>query len=358
MNKRVLAIVFTLASLSVWAQSPDSASAGYFNNPSLQDVSIALFDPGIPADRSVHRQLGVFPEVRKIEARFLPFVLREILEQSDSWGAVRVVPEVSDGDEISVRGRIEKSDGETLEVSLSAVDALGKEWVSGTYSMASGTGDPNSSVEISASFRNVFRQFATELNEARSALPEGELSRNREVALLRYAHSLLPSAYSEYLSVLQDGSVDVRRLPDVQDPTLVRIRRIREFEHRFIDAMDEQYEKLYSQTENSYNLWLRYQERLTRYRITGERRRQNREQSDRPGSYNAMRESYEQYKWLKMEEQNLRKWARGFKNEVDPTVVEVEGQIVELDGSLEQRYEEWRRLLSALFEQETSNPSQ
>ncbi|MEM7084003.1 MAG: hypothetical protein AAF465_14840 [Pseudomonadota bacterium] len=324
--------------------------------PHFQNISIALFDPGIPADPSTHRQLGVFPEVRKIEAQFLPFVLRELLEDSDQWGAVRVVPELAPGDELAVSGRIIASNGERLEVELSANDALGRQWLINRYSMESGTGDPNSMLEISQSFKNVFRQFADDLLVARRPKTPSELERNREVALLRYASALVPSVYGDYLRRDAAGTISLNRLPAANDAMLDRIRRIRAFEYRFIDAIDEQYEALYSQTENTYNLWLRYQERLTRYRLDGERNRQNQQRSDRPGSYNAMMERYEQYKWLKLEEQNLRKWASGFRNEVDPTVVEVEGRVVELDGSLAQRYAEWRALLDALFEQETGLP--
>ncbi len=43
------------------------------------DVSIAVFDPGVPADPSLHRDLDVFPRIRKIESLFLPFILRGAL---------------------------------------------------------------------------------------------------------------------------------------------------------------------------------------------------------------------------------------------------------------------------------------
>ena len=39
------------------------------------NVSIAAFDPGVPEDNSLHRDLQVFPKIREIESMFLPFVL-------------------------------------------------------------------------------------------------------------------------------------------------------------------------------------------------------------------------------------------------------------------------------------------
>ena len=71
-----------------WALSAEDERA-----PTELNISIAMFDPGIPVDRSTHRDLAVFPRVRKIEALYLPFVLRNVLTSRREWGAIRVVPD-------------------------------------------------------------------------------------------------------------------------------------------------------------------------------------------------------------------------------------------------------------------------
>ena len=61
----------------------------------LLDVGIQLFDPGLPDDeyeRYMLEERGVFADVRKSEARFLPLRLKQALETSGFWGAVRLVP--------------------------------------------------------------------------------------------------------------------------------------------------------------------------------------------------------------------------------------------------------------------------
>ena len=45
----------------------------------LLDVGLVIFDPGIPADKSSHSKLGIFPEIRKAEAQFIPVFLRQVL---------------------------------------------------------------------------------------------------------------------------------------------------------------------------------------------------------------------------------------------------------------------------------------
>jgi len=52
---------------------------------SALNVSIAVFDTGVPEDLSLHRDLQVFPQIREIEAMFLPFVLRDTLVRTNEW---------------------------------------------------------------------------------------------------------------------------------------------------------------------------------------------------------------------------------------------------------------------------------
>ena len=89
------------------------------------NVSIVIFDPGVPDDKSLHRDLQIFPRIREIEARILPFVLRDTLAGTGGWGAVRVIPEPDVSAELLVTGEIGRSDGEMLELRIRAVDASG-----------------------------------------------------------------------------------------------------------------------------------------------------------------------------------------------------------------------------------------
>ena len=61
----------------------------------MLDVGLAIFDPGIPVDPSIHSKLGIFPEIRKAEAQFMPVLLRQVLQASNAWGVVRVLPDAS-----------------------------------------------------------------------------------------------------------------------------------------------------------------------------------------------------------------------------------------------------------------------
>ena len=60
---------------------------------------------------------------------------------------------------------------------------------------------------------------------------------------------------------------------------------------------------------------------------------------------------------IKMHGESLKQLGSSFQNEVQPIVVEIEGRTLELKGSAEQQYAEWRRLLRELYENETGLPA-
>ena len=122
-----------------------------FGSASAQlNISIETFDPGVPEDYSLHRDLQVFPKIRAIESMFLPFVLRQSLVDSGDWGAIRVVPATDDAAEIHVSGTITHSDGEALSVTLHAIDSRGHTWVEQEYS-------------TSGSYQDLFAPFVADL---------------------------------------------------------------------------------------------------------------------------------------------------------------------------------------------------
>jgi len=99
----------------------------------LLDVWIELFEPGeIPDDPD--DALGLSMDIRDAEARYIPQHLRNTLESTGYWGAVRVVPAGTVGGEVLVRGRILESDGLNLSLNIIALDATGRQWFDRSYS--------------------------------------------------------------------------------------------------------------------------------------------------------------------------------------------------------------------------------
>ncbi len=317
------------------------------------EIGLVVLDPGTGGDSLDNRRQGVFNDVRSAEARYLPFALRRALVDSNQWGAVRVLPGSDPGYELLVSGRILVSNGAELSLALSVRDSLDAVWLEKTYSTVA---EENAYLEaerrLRRPFQDLYHEFANDLYRLKAQRSEAELERIREVSELRYAADLLPDAFGNYLGREESGLVSVERLPAQDDPMLGRIRRVREQEYLFIDTTDEQYAELYTEMTPVYDLWRQYLREQLTFRDAWERRLAERDKPRR-GSYEAMKQTYNNYKWEKIQREEMRTLAEGFDNEVAPTAMELEGTVVQLNGSLDQRYREWRDLLRQIYRLET-----
>lgn len=360
--------LMVLAIPAVWAQTSNdpALSAVPVGNVRLRvepstpeqdrlDVGLAIFVPGIPIDEASHSRLGIFPEIRKAEAQFMPVLLRQVLSASNAWGVVRVLPDEQITSELLVTGRIRHSDGSSLQLEIRARDATGREWLDKTYlDVATALDYP--ATEDSDIYIDLYRQVANDLLEYRQGLDKSQLRAIRQVALLRYAASLSEEAFGDYLQRDAEGIYSVVRLPADGDPMMARVERIRNQEHLFVDTVDEQYVDIYEEMATTYSLWRQYGRERAQYAQDYEARAQNKERIGHRGSFTAMEQTYNTYKQIKIQEQDLDDMATGFNNEVTPTVMESSGRVFRLSGSLDTQYNEWRDILRDIFAIETGLP--
>jgi hypothetical protein len=369
-----LALLLGGCSTSKPAQEPEDAIASQTDLPAVMvpvteldraevptsetralDIGLVVFDPGLPKDENRGRELGIFPEIRNAEASFLPYALREVLVESQHWGAVRVLPDADTSTELLVQGRILRSDGARLDLEIRAEDPSGRSWLHQVYSARSKALAVTASGTISRQqqpFQDLYNRIANDLHAVSKSLDDRQLQQIRETGFLRYASTLAPEAFAGYLQSNPAGGYSYQRLPSNEDPMVQRIRRVRAQEFLFIDTMDDQYFELYSAMAPTYELWRQYNREQVLYQEDKQERLKQRE-SEKEGTYLAMKDSYNRYRWAKLQQEELQELAKGFDNEVAPTAVELEGRVVKLNGSLEDRYLEWRRILRQIYELET-----
>ena len=175
-----------------------------------------------------------------------------------------------------------------------------------------------------------------------------------EISLLRYANQLAPSAFGAYLNEADDGTFTIIRLPAKNDPMLDRIDRIRRTEYVITDTVDAKFRELHAEIASIYELWRGYRRKVIKYQTEDDRRAQSTSSNAPRGSYEAMKNQYDNYKFVRITAQEQDRLAVAFNNEVGPTVDAVEVRIAELGSWVDQRYAEWHRLLEELFEVETS----
>ena len=350
----------------------------------LLDVAIEVFDPGLP-DETVptfkQQEEGVFKEVRSSEARYIPFHLKDTLQSTGQWGAVRVVPAGMSNVEVTIRGQIIKSNGKNLVVTVQAMDATGKVWFDNKYKAeADIQAYLPDRLDIADPFQTLYNTIANELLAARKKLKPGAVETIREVAELKFAADLAPDAFADYLETNRKGRHKIERLPAEGDPMVTRLAEIRERDYMFVDTLNEHYAQFCTRMDRPYDDWraFSYEEQVALQELRRAARMRKImgalaifgaviasvdtgiEAAARDaaiiGGTMAIQSGIAKGKEAKMHAQALRELGVSFEAEVAPMVIEVKGQTLRLAGSAETQYESWRELLSEIYAEELGLP--
>ena len=83
----------------------------------LLDVGILLFEKGEVTEEQKEKE-GVHDDIRQAEARYMAYHLKETMERSNGWGAIRVLPEKSYIADVVVAGTIIASNGEEMIIKI------------------------------------------------------------------------------------------------------------------------------------------------------------------------------------------------------------------------------------------------
>lgn len=331
----------------------ETALAATDSSPTVRpvlNVTIPVFDPGVPADPSQLRDLQIFPRIREIEAKMMPFLLRETLVQTGRWGAVRVATKPEPAAELQLLVTILRSDGDSLELQVRAVDATGEVWFDKPFT---GAADDSSTAASRASpFRALYTDIAAALQAARVARDPQTLSRIQSTSLMRYARELAPSAFADFVQQSDDGTWRVLRLPARNDPMYKRIHTIRETEFLISDTVDAKYRDLNAKLARTYRVWRDYRLKLVEYESGNVRFAEAKPDPEDRGSWESIKHQYDSFKYDRITAQEQDRLAVAFNNEVSSTVAAMESRVAELDGWVDQGYLEWRSLLEDLFEVE------
>ena len=313
------------------------------------DIGISIFDKGLANATDGDR---VFPTVRKAESLLIPVMLAGTLVDSGAWGAVRVVHSSDVNLPLVAEGEILTADGATLELRLRVVSADGEvlltriyrdEATPADYPVAAGD-DP---------FADIYRAISNDLLLIAQRLTAEQRIELERIAMLRFASELAPATFSRFLQRNPDDRYALVSFPAAGDPMLARLARLRRQDELFIDAVHDQYADLQEQVAESYALWREYSFELQRFGDSYRESAAERKTSARRGSYAAMQQVYASFRKVKIQEEDLRELVRGFSGESLETVLSVDDGVVKLSGSVQQRYDEWRRILTRIDALET-----
>jgi hypothetical protein len=342
----------------------------------LLDVGVSLFDPNVPEGYDEQIRQLIQPDIRRAEASYIPYIAKDLLQSTGNWGAVRVIPRPTHAVDVVVSGRILRSNGESLEVAVTVTDATGKIWFSKRYEeLASKYAYDNSVPSSIDPFQSIYKDLANDMLAYRSQLSDEDVAAIRATAKMKFAQDFAPDAFSDHITETKDGEFVLKRLPSPDDPMLVRVQRVREREYLFIDTLDEYFENFYRSMHGPYQNWraATYEEAIAYKLLRAEARRRTiggaaaiaggvaaMVESDNAavdtgglvsviGGAMTLKSAIAKRQDAEIHAEALREVGVAAEAEVMPHSIELENQVVRLEGTVEEQYEKLRGILRDLY---------
>ena len=340
----------------------------------LLDIGILLFDPNIPDE---DKEL-IFPEIRKAEARYIPYHLKKTLQDTGFWGGVWVVPEKLKSIDLIISGRIEVSNGLDVSIRIGAWDVTGTEWVNKVYSSTIAQSSYSKRRDLTQDpYQNIYNKIANDLVQIKQDLKQQELQRINEIGDIRFAAELIPGVYKDYLTKNKKNIYEAVRLPDNEDSIMQRVYNIQEREFLLLDTLNEYYAQLYENISQPYENWrklsredmITYEELKKSARTRkmlgaaaligaivsdGDSQASNSmQQMAIYGGMEAMKSGFSKTSEAKIYKESMKELGTAFDTEAEPLIIELEGQTIRLTGSAQEKFLEWRKLLKQIYTDET-----
>lgn len=302
------------------------------------DINVAIFDVGPDAGET-----AAYMAVRKLESRLLPGLLREALVSSAQWGAVRVVPTVSPLAPVNIRATIVASDGRDLILDVRVSDITGAEWLALRLAYRETAPSDNLS-----DLSRIFHVVSNRMRDYWLSRTEVQRSSVISIADMLYARSLAPDVFSDYVDNT-GPMLSLKRMPASNDPMLSRVKRIRNQEYLFCDAVDEQLGMLLERAGPTYYLWRQASIEQANWLDQYESMAASRSAGKGGGEFSRMQASYSAYRSYRIQEQALFELAEALDGESEPVVMTTEDAVITLEGTLDTQYATWRELLREIF---------
>ena len=338
----------------------------------LLDVGVVILDPGIS---TIEDEPLVYPEVRRAEATFIATELTQVLTEQGGWGAVRVVPDDRQFSDLLVQGNILRSDGEALELKIVVSDARGMVWLDKRYTGVTSRYAYEQGTRVKQDpFLAVYRMIANDMLQKFGGVPAAERAEIRQVAEMRFARDFANGAFADYLQEDEAGHISLRRLPAEDDPMLNRIRGLRQRHYVFVDTLQGHYTGFSEEMYDPYQEWRKasYEETVALRELESEAQREmiaggaaiiagivaqtSGSRTTRSagavgviGGGALLKRGLEKRAESKIHSLALEELGQSLDAEITPRVIELEDRTVQLTGSVEDQYGQWRELLADIY---------
>jgi len=378
-----LTAILTLAGCATYGSrsvgpTPIEQAKSEIPEEQLIDVGILVFETKELTPQEAKDE-GTSLEIRKAESHFMPYHLKNTLQQSGHWGAIQVVPAETNTVDLLVKGKILESNGENLVLEIDVVDATGKRWFKRKYSAeASASAYSGNKAGEKDAYQDLYNAIANDMAEYKKNQSVADIKTIRTVSKLKFAREYAPDAFDGYLAQDQKGHLSIKRLPADNDPMMKRLLSIREREYMYVDTLNQQYDWFYNQMWPSYENWrqLNLTEREAMQKIKREAMTKQLlgalliAGAIAAGSQNSnigramapamviiggqvFISGWNVSKEAEMHSTAIEELSESFGNEMQPVTMEFEGKQYKLTGSAEEQFKHWKLLLRQIYLAET-----
>lgn len=352
------------------------------------DIVIPVFNTGLSASEENYEEQGIWPELRRAEANRFAYQLKQALDDSGAFGAVRVTPDQTSSGDLYVLGTIEESDGEDVAFHLNVLDISGKQWLDRDFThTVEASFYKNSRNAGQDAYEPVFNHAAENIVSLLQDHNNDELEDLKYIANLQFGASFNDAAFSDYLQTDGDEVILVSK-PSDQDPLFQRVQAIRVQEQLFVDNLQNNY-ALFSQTMNdSYLAWQKAS-------FTEKQLEDDAETSSilkiaggvtlialaiaaaafdggtalnialgamaaagGIGGAALIAGGYQSIEEAKFHQDALNEMGESINLEMSPQVISLENETIELTGNTQEQFAQWREFLKRIYVQESTPDTQ
>ena len=351
------------------------------------DVVIPVFDPGLPENPDDYEKEGIWPELRRAEANRFAFKLKQAMDATGSFGAIRITPDESATGDLYILGTIEQSNGEEVEIDLTVIDISGDEWLNASFEH-----------EVKEAFHNnlrndgqdaydpVFELAANKIADELKYHGAKELEDLQYLANMRFGASFSEQAFKPYFRVVGNKVELVRKMSE-DDPMYRRVMAIRTRDQMFVDSLQTNYVHFSEQMNESYLVW--QEQSLIELKAAREARLDSigeavggallvglaifaaveGSDSDNSGTQSVattgailsgmagaklLQDSFKTNEEVKVHRDALNELGKSVDMELASQVIEFEKETVKLNGDARQQFMQWREFLKKIYAQEST----
>ena len=349
------------------------------------DVNIIEFNPGISGSPADYEENGIWPELRRAESRKFAIDLKTSLKKTKSFSGIYVTPDQRYLADVSIRGKILKSNGRDLQIEITVNDSTGKILINKkTYK---GKVDKGYYDNLRNKGKNPFEELVFDRVAADiiKKLQKQDLNNIKLITELRFAREMNPSSFEDAV-VEKNRLISANFIPASNDPMYLRSKNVRSKDLYFRENMQSTYNDFVNNMNESYEVW-----RAASYDATIKAEEAKNAAAWKGvlgaailiGGAIAMGDSMDGYymdggqyvagltgavlgaglldsalgdnEEAKVHKETIAEVSKSFDSDIAPSVIEMEEKTVELDGTLTQQFIQWQEVLKEIYNEQNSN---